>query len=321
MKAAANRLVFFGTPAFAVPSLRALHEAGFDVAAVVTAPDKPAGRGLRPQASDVKAYALQHGLPVLQPERLRDEGFLSEIRRLNPRLQVVVAFRMMPEALWRMPPLGTINLHASLLPQYRGAAPIQRAVMNGESKTGLTTFFLKHEVDTGNILFREETAVGPEETAGELHDRLMHLGAALLLKTVQAVFAGEAKETPQDALAAERPLKTAPRIQKADCRIDWNRPAVQVRNLIRGLSPSPGAFTVLRDGAGKEFQVKILRALPGEPASAMPGRLRTDSKSFFSVACAGAWLDIIEWQWPGKRRMTVPALLRGLPVDETWRTA
>jgi methionyl-tRNA formyltransferase len=321
MKGAANRLVFFGTPAFAVPSLRALHEAGLDLAAVVTAPDKPAGRGLRPQACEVKQYALQHGLPVLQPERLRDEGFLSEIRRLNPRLQVVVAFRMMPEALWSLPPLGTINLHASLLPQYRGAAPIQRAVMNGETETGLTTFFLKHEVDTGNILFREETAIGPEETAGELHDRLMHLGAALLLKTVQAVLAGEAKETPQDTLSAGRPLKTAPRIHKTDCRIDWNRPVREVYNQIRGLSPSPGAFTVLRGAAEKEFQVKILRARPGEPAGAVPGRLRTDSKSFLAVACADAWLEISEWQWPGKRRMTVPELLRGSPVDASWRTA
>src|SRR5476651_831723 len=239
------RIVFMGTPQFAVTSLDALIQAGCDVVGVVTAPDKPAGRGKKLGQSAVKEYAVMNGLKVLQPEKLKSPEFLAELRILQADLQVVVAFRMLPEAVWNMPPKGTINLHASLLPQYRGAAPINWAIINGETESGVTTFFLKHEIDTGDILFTEKVTLTGHETAGDLHDRLMYKGAGLLVKTVKGVESGRYNEHPQSQLLAGIELKHAPKIFKEDCLIDWNNTAETIYNKIRGLSPSPTAYTHL----------------------------------------------------------------------------
>src|ERR1700733_13253507 len=239
------RIVFMGTPQFAVASLDELIKAGSDIVGVITAPDKPAGRGQKVSESAVKQYAVTHGLKVLQPEKLKNEEFLKELRALNADLQVVVAFRMLPEVVWNMPPKGTINLHASLLPQYRGAAPINWVLINGEKESGVTTFFLRHEIDTGNILFTEKVTLTGHETAGELHDRLMYKGAGLLVKTVKGVESGRYNEHPQSQLAEGVELRHAPKIFKEDCEIDWNQPAETVYNKIRGLSPIPTAYTTL----------------------------------------------------------------------------
>src|ERR1700712_3580083 len=239
------RIVFMGTPEFAVTSLDELIKAGSEIVGVVTAPDKPAGRGQKVSESAVKQYAVANGLKVLQPEKLKNEQFLEELRALNADLQVVVAFRMLPEVVWNMPPRGTINLHASLLPQYRGAAPINWVLINGEKESGVTTFFLKQDIDTGDILFTEKVTLTGHETAGELHDRIMNKGAGLLVKTVKAVESGRYSELPQSELIAGTELKHAPKIFKEDCLIDWNEPAGILYNKIRGLSPSPTAYTVL----------------------------------------------------------------------------
>lgn len=299
-----SRIIFIGTPEFAVASLKAMVETGYNVVAVVTAVDKPAGRGLKMQESPVKAYAVQQGIPVLQPVNQKDPAFLEELRSYRADLQVVIAFRMMPEAVWNMPPLGTFNLHASLLPQYRGAAPINRAIMNGETVTGVSTFFLKHEIDTGDILYREEVPIGPDETAGELHDKLMHIGAAAVIKTLQLIEAGQVKGTPQPT---SPDLKTAPKIFKQDCLIDWNRPVQQVYNQVRGLSPYPAAFTTLQD---KTLKIYKARPVKGKPAS-QPGGWETDGKSYLRFACADGYLDLLEVQAEGKKRMPVDEFLRG----------
>src|SRR5450755_1714579 len=246
------RIVFLGTPDFAVASLHTLLENGFPVVAVVTAPDKPAGRGLQLTKSAIKRYAVQKDIPVLQPLKLKDPEFLEQLKSFQADVQVVVAFRMLPEIIWAMPALGTINLHGSLLPQYRGAAPINRAVMNGESKTGVTTFRLQQEIDTGNILLMEEISIGPDETAGELHDRMKEIGAALVVKTIRGLMDGTLREKPQEALDPSV-LKTAPKIFPADCEIDWSHSISQIHNQIRGLSPFPGAFTSLKEKAVKIF--------------------------------------------------------------------
>src|SRR3569833_2301463 len=237
------RIVFMGTPEFAVASLEALIEAGCNIVGVLTAPDKPAGRGQKVSESAVKQYANAHNIKVLQPEKLKNEQFLSDLRALNADLQVVVAFRMLPEIVWNMPPKGTINLHASLLPQYRGAAPINWVLINGEKESGVTTFFLKHDIDTGDILFTEKVTLTGKETAGELHDRLMAKGAGLLVKTVKAIESGRYTESPQEQLTEGVKLRHAPKIFKDDCKIDWTQPAQNIYNLIRGLSPYPTAFT------------------------------------------------------------------------------
>src|ERR1700761_1179920 len=241
------RIIFMGTPEFAVASLDALIQAGCEVVAVITAPDKPAGRGQKLNESAVKKYAVINNIKVLQPEKLRDPEFLQELQALKADLQVVVAFRMLPEVVWSMPPKGTINLHASLLPQYRGAAPINWVLINGEKESGVTTFFLKQEIDTGDILFTEKITLTGHETAGELHDRLMYKGDGLLVKTVKAVESGRFTENPQHQLAAGIELKHAPKIFKEDCKIDWHQPAEKIYNLIRGLSPYPTAYTHLND--------------------------------------------------------------------------
>ncbi|MDE6080536.1 MAG: methionyl-tRNA formyltransferase, partial [Duncaniella sp.] len=241
------RIVFLGTPEFAVESLDAIVRAGHDVAAVVTMPDKPAGRGNRMFQSPVKVYALEHDIPVLQPVRLKDPEFVDTLRAINADLFVVIAFRMLPEVVWSMPPMGTFNLHASLLPRYRGAAPINRAVMNGDTETGVTTFLLKHEIDTGDILAQERIEILPSHNVGDVHDALMHLGARLTLETIERLADGTARPIPQDSLTGGVTPTPAPKIFKEDCHIDWTRPAVEIHNLVRGLSPYPGAWTTLTD--------------------------------------------------------------------------
>jgi methionyl-tRNA formyltransferase len=315
------RIVFLGTPEFAVSSLQALCENSFNVVAVVTAPDTPSGRGLKLQPSPVKTYALSQGIPVLQPLKLKDADFLEQLRGYKAELQVVVAFRMLPESVWNMPLMGTFNLHASLLPQYRGAAPINRAVMNGETFTGVTTFFLQQEIDTGSILFSERIPIGPEETAGELHDRMKVIGAGLVVKTARAILEGKIKPVPQeDVMPGDGPLKPAPKIFREDCQLNWNIPAENVCNHIRGLSPHPGAFSFLAQDKGESFQIKIFRAkLTHDLSDQVPGTIQTDGKHYLRVGCGDFWLEILELQLPGKRRMGIGEFLIGFPLSISWK--
>jgi methionyl-tRNA formyltransferase len=299
------KIVFMGTPDFAVASLKALLNAGENVVAVVTAPDKPAGRGQKMQSSGVKTFALEHNIPVLQPLKLRDPEFLNELKSLAADLQVVVAFRMLPEVVWDMPPKGTINLHASLLPQYRGAAPINHAIINGEKITGVSTFFLTHDIDTGNIIFREEVDILPQDTAGDLHDRLMKTGAQLLVKTVKAIEEGNYQETPQNL--EDTSLKQAPKIFKEDCNIDWNQSTQKINDLIRGLSPYPTAYTTLHDKV-----LKIFKATPEiAEVSEIPGSIISDEKTFIKFACTDGYIRIEDLQIQGKKRMKTEDFLRG----------
>ncbi|SEA39539.1 methionyl-tRNA formyltransferase [Arachidicoccus rhizosphaerae] len=303
------RIVFMGTPEFSVPTLQKLVEEGLNVVGVVTGPDKPAGRGMQLQKSAVKQYAESAGLPVLQPEKLRDPRFLEALDVLNADLQVVVAFRMLPEVVWSKPPLGTINLHSSLLPQYRGAAPINWAVINGEKLSGLTTFKLQHAIDTGNILLQIEMPVAADEDAGSLHDRMMLAGGDLVLKTIEGLVAGTLQGKPQSETTE---LKTAPKIFKETCQIDFNKTTAEVFNLIRGLSPFPTAFTLL-DGK----MLKIYKAHPQIPAATdkdpfpETGALITDGKTFIKYRCSDGFIVMDELQLAGKKKMTTPEFLRG----------
>lgn len=299
------RLVFMGTPDFAVASLNALVEAGFNVVGVVTAADKPAGRGQKLQESAVKQYAVAKGLKVLQPLKLKDPEFIQELQALQADLQVVVAFRMLPEIVWNMPAKGTINLHASLLPQYRGAAPINHAIINGEKESGVTTFFLKHEIDTGDTIFSERVAIGEDETAGELHDQLMNVGAGLLVKTVKAIEAGNYTEQPQ---VHSDSLKHAPKIFKEFCLINWEQPAKTVYNLIRGLSPYPTAFTKLGEKTLKVFKAE----LENETPDIAPGQFLSDGKTYLKFAAKEGYIKLTDLQYEGKKRMTVEEFLRGM---------
>lgn len=309
------RIIYLGTPDFAVASLDVLVKNGYNIVGVITAPDKPSGRGLQVTQSAVKQYAVQHNLHVLQPTNLKDPVFLDEVRALKADLQIVVAFRMMPEALWNMPPMGTFNLHASLLPQYRGAAPINHAILNGETETGVTTFFLKHIIDTGDIIFQERVAIGPDENAGELHDKLMELGAGLVLKTVQAIEADNVKPIPQDQVA-EEDIKHAPKIFRDDCRIDWTKTAQQIHNHVRGLSPYPAAYTIYIGADGKETNIKVFatKLTPGN-FNKKAGSIETDNKSYLKVYAKGGVLEIIELQSPGKRRMKLHEYLAGNKIE------
>lgn len=294
-----------GTPDFAVASLDALVKANFDVVAVITAPDKPAGRGQKINESAVKKYASEKGIPVLQPEKLKNPGFLEELKSYHADLQVVVAFRMLPEVVWSMPPKGTINLHGSLLPQYRGAAPINHAIINGEKESGVTTFFLTHEIDTGDIILSDTTPIADDETAGELHDKLMIVGANLLVKTVKAIAEGNFTEQPQPQSDV---LKHAPKIFKEDCKIDWNKPAQQVHNLIRGLSPYPTAFTILNDKTLKIFKAALEEKEPGIAA----GGFLTDGKTYLKFATKDGFIKLLDIQYEGKKRMLIEDFLRGM---------
>lgn len=319
------KIIFFGTPDFAVESLSRLVDGGYNVAAVVTMPDKPAGRGHQLYQSDVKRYAVEHGLPVLQPVRLKDEEFIKELRSLDAQLFIVIAFRMLPEAVWQMPPLGTFNLHASLLPRYRGAAPINWAVMNGDTQTGVTTFFLKHEIDTGDVIQQRSCPIGRHDDVEAVHDRLMMMGADMVLETVDAIIAGTVKAIPQDQmLTAGQEATPAPKIFKDTCRIDWNRPAEALYNHIRGLSPYPAAWTTMADDAtGEVTTVKVFAS--GEPTpfdtneeTPAAGTIRADRKTM-RVACGDAWLEILSLQQSGKRRMDTDAFLRGFTITPTTR--
>ncbi|WP_247651827.1 methionyl-tRNA formyltransferase [Chitinophaga eiseniae] len=305
------RIVFMGTPDFAVASLDILVQNGFNVVAVITAPDKPAGRGLQLHESAVKQYAVSKGLPVLQPEKLKNPDFIAALRDLKADLQVVVAFRMLPEMVWNMPPEGTINVHASLLPNYRGAAPINWAIINGEKESGVTTFKLQHEIDTGDILFSDTVAIREDETAGELHDALMHTGATLLLKTVQAIAAGNIAGTPQAHIPAAA-IKHAPKIFKDTCQINWLQPLSSIYNLVRGLSPYPAAWTVFQ---GKNLKIYKAHKEHTTPSKA-PGEFETDQKTYVKIAAQDGYLYLDEIQLEGKKKMDIEAFLRGYRFQE-----
>lgn len=303
------RIVFMGTPDFAVSSLSALVKAGYTVVGVVTVPDKPAGRGMKFTSSAVKQFALEHNLNVLQPEKLRDPQFLDTLRSLEADLQVVVAFRMLPELVWNMPPMGTINVHASLLPAYRGAAPINWAIINGEKESGVTTFKLTHEIDTGNILLQEKVTIRDDETAGELYDELKEKGAALLIKTIDHLLSGELLEQPQTAIVSNpTALPHAPKIFTETCRINFLKSSGEINNLIRGLSPSPGAFTYIQNKLLKIYKSQPVVVAHGRE----PGAIETDGKTFFRFFCTDGYISLIELQPEGKKRMPVEDFLRGL---------
>ncbi len=300
------RIVFFGTPDFAVGCLNGLVDAGANIVAVVTMPDKPAGRGQQLQASAVKQFALNHAIPVLQPEKMKANDFLDSLHALHADLQVVVAFRMMPEVVWNMPSMGTINVHGSLLPQYRGAAPINWAIINGEPETGVTTFKLKHEIDTGDILLRQAIPILPDDTAGSMHDKLMHAGAELLVKTVKGIADGTLQEMPQSSIS-ESELKHAPKIFKEDLAINWNKTVTEIDNFVRGMSPYPAAFTSL---SGK--QIKIYKVhYTQDPHQLPPGTHDTDNTIYLRFAAKDGWIYIDELQMEGKKRMNVVDFLRG----------
>lgn len=305
------RIIFMGTPEFAVPSLERIANAGYDIAAVVTAPDKPSGRGLQVNESAVKKFAASKHLKILQPEKLKNEDFINELKQLKADLQIVVAFRMLPEVVWDMPPMGTINLHGSLLPKYRGAAPINWAIINGEKETGVTTFKLKHNIDTGNILMQQKIEIGDAETAGELHDKMMNVGADLLLETIHKLERNLLEEIPQTSTQTKfdepAALQHAPKIFTETCMIDWQKSVDEIYNLIRGLSPYPAAFSYVNEKKIKIFiaekEVKNLQNSPGEIIS--------DHKSFLKFTGKNGYISIKELQLEGKKKMNIEDFLRG----------
>jgi methionyl-tRNA formyltransferase len=307
------RIVFMGTPDFAVASLDALVKAGYNIVGVITAPDKPAGRGMKMNESPVKQYALQHNLNILQPEKLKNPDFLEQLKLLKADLQVVVAFRMLPEVVWNMPPKGTINLHGSLLPQYRGAAPINWAVINGEKETGVTTFKLQHEIDTGNILLQKSFPIGENETAGEVHDRMKEIGARLLVETVNGLANGNLTETPQKSLSVTNSAqpKHAPKIFTETCKIDFSKTTEEVHNLIRGLSPFPGAFTYLDNKLFKIYKSEKVSSAPGQTGTVRPGDYQTDGKTFLKFVCSDGYVNALEVQLEGKKKIEIKDFLKG----------
>ena len=311
------RIVFMGTPDFAAHSLKVLCDSGANVVAVITAPDRPAGRGLKLQSSAVKKLAEELYLPVLQPVKLRDEEFQKELRSYNADLQIVVAFRMLPESVWNMPPKGTFNLHASLLPQYRGAAPINWAVINGEKETGVTTFFLNHDIDTGNIIMAEKVVIGDNDTAGVIHDKLMNIGAELVVKTVKEIANGNVVEIPQ---MDDGELLPAPKIFKDDCKINWNSSASKIHNLIRGMSPYPAAWTEVIEDDKSAVSLKIFLSEVVESDEVLkPGELCSDGKEILYVGTSFGVISIKELQLAGKRRMKIGDFLRGFKIENNIR--
>ena len=312
------RIIYMGTPEFAVESLRCLVEGGYNVVGVITMPDKPIGRhGSVLQASPVKQYAVEHGLPVLQPERLKDPEFVEQLRALNADLQIVVAFRMLPEVVWSMPRLGTFNLHASLLPQYRGAAPINWAIINGEKETGITTFFLKHEIDTGAIIDQVRIPIGPDDTAGIIHDRLMELGGQLVVKTVDSIIDGTLHTTEQETLAADTELHPAPKIFKETCQIDWTWSKEQIHNFVRGLSPYPGAWTnLIHNGIETTLKVFKTHIVAETHADHKPGTL-FEVEGQLCVSLPQGLIVLDEVQLAGKRRMSASDFMRGFHLDSS----
>lgn len=302
------KIIFMGTPEFAVKSLSILHENGYDIVAVVTVPDKPVGRGLKLGASPVKEYALTHNLPVLQPEKLRNEEFVAELQRLQPDLAVVVAFRMLPEVVWRIPKLGTFNLHASLLPNYRGAAPINWAVANGETVSGVTTFFIDKQIDTGELLFQEKVEIPATWNAGDLHDELMQVGAKLVLKTVQSIERGNIQPLPQDDSQA---IHHAPKIFKENCEINWVQPAKKIHDFVRGMSPFPTAYTFFEGKMLKIYETKITNE-PVNKDTNPHTFLINEKRTVLKVACNDEWLELLVVQPESKKRMGAADFLRGL---------
>ncbi len=301
---ASPRIVFMGTPAFAVASLKALLDAQMNVVGVVTAPDKPAGRGMQLQQSAVKQFAVEHGLAIAQPEKLKSPEFLAQIQAWQPDIQIVVAFRMLPESIWSYPPMGTLNVHGSLLPQYRGAAPINWAIINGEKETGVTTFRLQHAIDTGDILLQERISISPNMTAGELHDIMMEVGAQTLVKTLKGLIENTIEAIQQKEDTA---IQHAPKIFTKDCSIDWQQPVEKIHNLIRGLAPFPGALTKVDGKIVKLFSTTILKETPKEPI----GSFVTDGKNYVRFACSDGYIQLNDIQWEGKKRMPVADFLRG----------
>lgn len=314
MKKEDLRIVFLGTPEFAVASLDRIHKEGFNIVGVVTATDKPAGRGHKMLQSAVKEYAVANNLPLLQPEKLRDPEFIARLRSLNANLFVVIAFRMLPREVWQMPELGTFNLHASLLPRYRGAAPINWAVINGDKETGVTTFMLQHEIDTGDVLRQERIAIGDDETVESVYDRLMNLGADVTVDTLNDILNGTLTPTPQDQFIAQREASAAPKIFKETCLIDWNKPAEQIRNLVRGLSPYPAAWTELEVTPGTITNMKVTRSrVVAHDGTLTPGKVTIDGNRML-VDATDARVELLEIQPAGKKRMDVSAYLRGLHI-------
>lgn len=305
------RVVYMGTPEFAVEGLKAIHESEHEVVAVVTVADKPAGRGQKIKMSPVKTYALEQQLPILQPEKLRDEYFLDQLRSFEADLFVVVAFRMLPEVVWQMPPKGTINLHGSLLPRYRGAAPIHWAVINGDKETGVSTFFIQKEIDTGAILLREQLEIKPNDTTGTVHDRMMELGAKSLVKTLKMIEEGNYTAIDQDELIEKEGKSHAPKLFKENTRIDWNKPAKEVHNFVRGLNPFPCAWTTLDD---KMFKIH-LGSLSSEKTDRQPGSIRVENKCIY-IACSDEWYQLEEVQLQGKKRMSAKDFLNGFQAEQ-----
>lgn len=297
------RIIFLGTPDFSVPSLDAIVKAGHEVVAVVTMPDKPAGRGMQLQQSAVKKYAIENNIKALQPEKLKDPNFIAQLQALQADLQVVIAFRMLPQIVWQMPKFGTLNLHASILPDYRGAAPINWAIINGETKTGVSTFFLKHEIDTGDILLTQEVEITPNMNAGQLHDLLMQIGADTVIKSLELIENGNTQGKPQ----GNNSNKLAPKIFKENCLLNFNQPVAAVHNLIRGLSPYPSAFT--------HFENKVLKVYESKPELAAHkhhiGSFESDNKTYLKIACQDGFIHLIQLQLEGKKRMLVEEFLRG----------
>lgn len=309
-----------GTPDFAVEALRQLVEGGYNVAGVITMPDKPAGRGHKIQYSPVKQYALEQNLPILQPEKLKEEGFVQALREWKADLQIVVAFRMLPEVVWNMPRFGTFNLHASLLPQYRGAAPINWAVINGDAETGITTFFLKQEIDTGEVIQQVRVPIADTDNVEVVHDQLMMLGGELVVETVNAIISGTVKPIPQEEMATVGELRPAPKIFRETCRIDWNQPVKKVYDFIRGLSPHPTAWTELIGPEGETVVVKIFESEKIDEAHSLTvGTIVTDGKKYIKVAVPDGFISILSLQLPGKKRLKTDELLRGFHLTDEYQ--
>lgn len=316
------RIAFFGTPEFAASQLEAILASGYEVAVVVTMPDKPAGRGRKIQYSDVKKTALEHGLPLLQPEKLKDPSFLEQLAAYQADLFIVVAFRMLPAVVWQMPRLGTFNLHASLLPQYRGAAPINFAIINGETETGLTTFFLNEEIDKGAVIMREKVAIRPDETAGELHDELMQLGNKVVVETIRKIEKGEVKALPQEELVEGQDLKPAPKISKEFCMADWSQDCQTVYNHIRGLSPYPAAHTCIKSENGVIIDLKIYESAIERCTHDTPvGDVVTDNKKYLKIALKDGFIHLTSIQQAGKKAMSIDDFLRGTQLMGRWKAA
>ena len=314
------RIAYFGTPEFAASQLEAILKAGYEVAVVVTMPDKPAGRGRKIQYSDVKKTALEHNLPLLQPEKLKDPMFLEQLASFQANLFIVVAFRMLPAVVWQMPELGTFNLHASLLPQYRGAAPINFAIINGETETGLTTFFLNEEIDMGAVIMREKVAIRPDETAGELHDELMVLGNQVVVETIKKIEKGEVCALPQEEMTEGQPLKPAPKISKEFCNVDWSQDCQTVYNHIRGLSPYPAAHTSILSENGEVIELKIFSSVIETCLPEVPiGSVVTDNKKYLKIALKDGFIHLTQVQQAGKKAMPIADFLRGTQLLGSWK--